>query len=230
MGLRPPALWGTSCHAQPVVSASPLPQQCQSGLSRVSSPCLSSNMPAASHRNKCQGAGPAYSASSRWHCHQTRSQATKPPSLMSAVGQDTLVAPSKLPGPWQWHTHPACRAPHIWEAGLTQEPWLQALLHHAAEASVLAPQQDSSQSRCADPGNRPRVRSPEPALASPDKHQLHGAGGSASSAARWERRPSGRQGARLQPTGDVTPSLICPGGGRGQIASSRLRCSSASKS
>lgn len=46
---------------------------------------------------------------------------------------------------------------------------------------------------------------------------------------------AGRERSRLHTTGDMTPSLISPGEGgggegRGQIASSRLRCTSAGKS
>ena len=70
MGLWPPMLWGTNCHARPARSASLLFQQCQSGVSRVSSPCLSSETRAASCPNKRQGSGPAYGASSHWHCHR----------------------------------------------------------------------------------------------------------------------------------------------------------------
>ena len=87
MGLQPPALWGTSCHARPALSASLLLRQRQSGVSRVSSPCLSSETPAASCPNKHQGAGPAYGASSRWHCHRQWSQATGPPSWWNRTPQ-----------------------------------------------------------------------------------------------------------------------------------------------
>lgn len=63
MGLQSPTLWGISCCAKPAISAILLLQQCQSGVSRVSSLCLSSEMPAASCPNKRQGAGPVCSAS-----------------------------------------------------------------------------------------------------------------------------------------------------------------------
>lgn len=110
MRLQPPVLWGTSCRTRPATSTSLLLQQCQSGVSRVSSLCLSSEMPTASRPNKRHGTKELGQPAVPPHVGTaTGGQATEPPLLTGAVEWDTQAAPSKLPHPQQWHTHPPCR-------------------------------------------------------------------------------------------------------------------------
>lgn len=76
MGLQPVMLWATSCHTRPAMSASLLLWQCQSSVSRASSPCLSCQTIPESCPNRQQGAGPALAVSLQLALPPEVSQAT----------------------------------------------------------------------------------------------------------------------------------------------------------
>lgn len=70
MGLQPPVLWGTSFHTRPAMSANLLLWQCQSCVSRASSPCLSCETIPESCPNRHRGLGQPSLPPYNWHCHQ----------------------------------------------------------------------------------------------------------------------------------------------------------------
>lgn len=150
----------------------------------------------------------------------------QPPSLMGAEEQGTPAAPSKLLSPWQWYICPFQDTTHLGYGGNPQ-----VLSPRPCSITQLCQYHSriSSKPLC-QPGELASCearRSPRFVLTSPNIHWLH----HASSCPLGILQQAVEGGRQAPANRHMKPSsLISPGKRRGQIASSRLRCTSAGES
>lgn len=189
------------------MSASLLLWQCQSSVSRASSPCLSWETIPESCPNRHWELGqpslPPYS----WHCHQrgARPPATLPPG---STGTGHPSCPIQAFSPWQWRMCPPLRTPHIWDMEGTQEPWLPA---PAPSCSSVGATAGSPQSHCVKQ-NWPHVKH----TGAPNLCPKTSPGSPMPAATLWEYWPSSRQGERQAGSRQQTHEAIIPYLSRGK--------------